>query len=428
MHGDESVAEGAAAVGDEGHVRVAYIMSRFPKITETFILFEMLAVEQLGVPVEIYPLLRERTKTMHPEAVEMVERARFAPLLSWQIVRANLGYLRTMPRRYLSTLWTLMRANFGSARYFFGALAFFPKAVFFAHRMDADGVTHVHAHFASHPAAVAFVIGRLTGIPYSFTAHGSDLHRDRHMLREKVAGADFVATVSEFNRRLINRECDGDFADKVTVIHCGVDTELFRPLSSAECGDDGGGALRIACVGTLHEVKGQAYLVEACGLLAARGVDFVCDIVGDGPDMAALVKQARKAGVEDRIRFHGKVMRDRVVEVLRQADVVVAPSVPTSNGRREGIPVALMEAAASGIPVIGSRITGVPELVADGEMGYVLEPRDTQGLADALARLADDTGLRARMGMAARDKAVSEFDQDTNAGALAGRFTRVSFQ
>src|SRR5215831_17552064 len=177
-------------------LKVAYIMSRFPKLTETFILYEMMAIRQQGVQVEVYPLLREREALMHPEAVQFVESAHFQPFISFPIVRANLHFLWKKPLVYLKTLWDLLHANWGSFNFFTGVIGVFPKTVLFAYQMRADKVQHVHAHFASHPAAAGFIIHRLVGIPYSFTAHGSDLHRDRHMLREKVAEAAFVAAIS----------------------------------------------------------------------------------------------------------------------------------------------------------------------------------------------------------------------------------------
>jgi hypothetical protein len=186
----------------------------FPKLTETFILYEMLAMQSEGVQVETYPLLREKTEVIHPEAKSFVEAAHFQPFLSLPILRANLHFLLRKPRKYLRTFWTLMRANWGSFRFLTGALGVFPKSAFFAYEMKAEGIDHVHAHFASHPAAAAFVIHRLTGIPYSFTAHGSDLHRDRHMLREKVAEAAFVVAISNYNKELIISECKGNYGVK----------------------------------------------------------------------------------------------------------------------------------------------------------------------------------------------------------------------
>ena len=401
---------------------VAYVVSRFPKLSETFVLFEILAVEQQGVPVEVYPLQREPAQTIHPEAQRLVERAHYAPLLSLAILRSQLHYLRRRPRTYLRTLFDLVRWNLGSARYLGGALAFFPKAVHFARRMGEDGVSHVHAHFASHPAAVAFVIHRLEGIPYSFTAHGSDLHRDRHMLRQKVAEARFVVPISEFNRRVILDACGDEHAAKLAVIHCGIDPEIFRPVPGRA--SEATGPLRLVCVGTLHEVKGQAVLIEACRLLAERGIAFRCDLVGDGPDRDALLRQARAAGLEGRIRFLGALTRAEVAARLRDSDVAVVPSVPTRDGRREGIPVALMEAAATGRPVVASRLSGIPEAIEDGAQGLLVQPGDARGLADAIAMLAADPPLRERLGAAARERMLREFDLTTNARLLAARFHR----
>src|SRR3990172_4289692 len=222
-----------------GRLKAAYIMSRFPKLTETFILYEMLALEQQGVQVELYPLLRARNTAthpegasvwtklrervsrspgevvMHPEAKPFVARANFQPFISWPILRAQFHFLFRKPGAYLSTLWTLLRATWGSPNYLLAGLGLFPKTVHLAERMAAEGITHVHAHFANHPAAAAFIIHRLAGIPYSFTAHGADLQVDQHMLREKVAEADFVVTISNYNRDLIASVCGKKFRDKI---------------------------------------------------------------------------------------------------------------------------------------------------------------------------------------------------------------------
>jgi colanic acid/amylovoran biosynthesis glycosyltransferase len=411
--------------GGPGGAKVAYIMSRFPKITETFILYEMLALEQQGVAVEVYPLRRERAAVMHPEAKPFVQRAHFQPLFSWSILRAHLQFLRQKPGVYLQTLWTLLRANWGSLRFFGGALAFFPKVVYFAQLMASEGVTHVHAHFASHPAAAAFIIHQLTKIPYSFTAHGSDLHRDQHMLPEKVAEAAFVVPISDYNREIIIAECDGQFGDKVVVIHCGVDTQVFEPPSAPTPHEQGSGSFTMLCIGTLHEVKGQTYLIEACRLLQGRGIDFACHFIGDGPDLAALTKQVEAAGLVEQTHFHGRLTRAEIAALLRGADVVVTPSVPTSNGRREGLPVVLMEAMGSGVPVVASDLSGIPELVIDGQTGLLVAPGDVKGLAKALEQLYRQPELRRRLGQAGREKVTLEFDLYKNAAALAQCFNHT---
>jgi colanic acid/amylovoran biosynthesis glycosyltransferase len=399
-------------------LKVAYVMSRFPKLSETFVLGEILAVEGQGVEVELYPLLRAREDVVHPEARPLEARARYEPFLSFAIVGSQLHFLLSKPRAYLGALAGLLRGTWGSLNYFVGGLGIFPKVVHVARTMEARGVEHVHCHFSNHPAAAGYVVHRLTGIPYSFTAHGFDLHVDRHMLCEKVAEAAFVVPVSEYNRELIEAECGVGVGAKLAVIHCGVDTDFFRPREGAPPERP----FSILSVGTLHEVKGQGYLVEACRLLADAGVDFACTFVGDGPDRAALAHQIRAAGLEGSVVLAGRRTRAELVEHLRAADVLVAPSVPTSEGKREGIPVVLMEAMASGIPVVASAISGIPELVEDGVSGLLVPPRDARAVAEAVRRLLDDAPLRQQFGAAGRQKVVREFDSHTNAAELVRCF------
>ncbi len=412
--------------GNQSRLKVAYIMSRFPKLTETFILYEMLAMQKEGVQIEVYPLLKEQTEVMHPEAVPFVAAAHFQPFISLSIIRANLHFLWRKPRVYLRTLWTLLGTNWGSIRFFKGALGIFPKSVLFASQMEAENINHVHAHFASHPAAAGFIIHRLVGIPYSFTAHGSDLHRDRHMLYEKVAEAAFVVPISEYNKEMIISECQGNYRDKVTVIHCGVDTEVFRFRSGETLHEKGKNPFMILCIGTLHEVKGQAFLIEACRRLHESGIDFVCHFVGDGPDKSALTELAAQAGLAEKMCFHGSQKQERIAQLLQDTDVLVAPSVPTSDGRREGIPVVLIEAMSSGVPIVASDISGIPELVLNEDTGLLVPPRDVAALANALERYYRDPAMRRRFGRSGREQVVREFDLYKNAAKLAQKI-RLEF-
>jgi colanic acid/amylovoran biosynthesis glycosyltransferase len=403
---------------------VAYIMSRFPKLTETFVLYEIVALQEQGLDVVLFPLWRERTTVMHPEAAPLVERANFAPTVSWPIIKANLHFLRRSPGRYLGGMWTMLRSNWGSLRYFLGALAIIPKSALFARRMTAEGVSHIHAHFASHPAAAAFFIHRLTGIPYSFTAHGSDIHREKRMLAEKVAEAEFVVPISSFNREVILEACGFDerAKEKMVVIHCGVDSRFFQPKPNHNGRYSEGKALKLICVGTLHEVKGQAVLIEACRLLHQKQIPFECRFVGSGPDEAALKAQTAEAGLDEWVHFMGRQARDEIVRLLGEADVLVAPSVPSRDGRREGIPVALMEGMACGLPVVASRLSGIPELVKDGQNGLLTPPGDAEALAETLAQLYHEPERRQEMGQAGREVVLEMFDLRTNAAQLAGRF------
>jgi glycosyltransferase involved in cell wall biosynthesis len=244
------------------------------------------------------------------------------------------------------------------------------------------------------------------------------------MLCEKVAEAALVVAISNYNKELILSECKGRYRDKVQVIHCGVDTDVFRPRSDETPFEKGENPFMILCVGTLHEVKGQAYLIEACRILTEKGINLVCHFVGEGEDREALTTLTDQAGLTGQIHFHGRLTRSEIARLLQDADVLAAPSVPTRDGRREGIPVVLMEAMGSGVPVVASDLSGIPELVQNEKTGLLAPPRDAASLANALERYYGDRDLRRRLGMAGREKVVGDFDLNTNALTLAQYFAK----
>jgi colanic acid/amylovoran biosynthesis glycosyltransferase len=395
-------------------LRVAYIMSRFPKLSETFVLNEMAALDARGVDVSVYPLLRERQHVQHAEAEAWTRRARFHGFLSLSIVAAIVHFLRRRPRALLAVVVEVLRGTAGSLNFFLGALGIFPKSVRFAYEMQRSGVQHVHAHFATHPAVAALIVHRLTGIPFSFTAHGSDLHVDRCMLAAKVEAAAFAVTVSGFNRQIMIRECGAALADRIHVVHCGVDPASFAPSAATR----GGGPFTLVCVASLEEVKGHRFLIDACSVLRERGIDVRCELIGEGPLRPAVRRQISELGLGDHVRMLGGLPRSEVARHLARADAAVLASHPTRQGRREGIPVALMEAMATGLPVVATAISGIPELVEDGVTGLLVPSGDAAGLADALERLATDPALRGRLGAAARLKVMQEFDLEDNAARL----------
>jgi colanic acid/amylovoran biosynthesis glycosyltransferase len=402
-------------------VRVAYVMSRFPKLTETFVLNEILAVQAIGIDTRLYPLLRGNDPVVQPGAGELVARATYVPLMSLSILASQLHFLRRRPGPYLRSLFDLVRDLLGGKpKALVGALVLFPKIVHIARLMAHAGIDHVHCHFARHATVAGLVIQRLTDIPYSFTAHGSDVHVDRHMLCRKLGEASFGLTISEFNRQVIEKECGPQSPDKLHVLYCGVDTQVFSP-SEAPLPPPSGG-LRIVCVGTLHEVKGQAYLIEACALLRDMGVQFSCRFIGRGRDEPMLRRLISRHGLDDSVTLVGALARDAVIGELRNADVLVAPSVISARGQREGIPVVLMEAMSCGLPVVSSRLSGIPELVRDDANGLLVTPGSAPELAEALRRVATDPALRQRLGSEGRKTIERDFDLRTNAGRLVRLF------
>ncbi len=431
-------------------------MSRFPRITETFVLYEILELEKLGFQVEVYPLIRERAAVQHPEAAAVVERAHFRPFLSAEILAANWYYLSRRPAAYLRMIGGVVAATFGSLNLLLGGLASLPKAVWFARDMERRGVGHIHAHFANHPATAAWIAGRLTGIPFSFTAHGSDIHVEQRSVDRKIEAAAFAVMVSEYNREFLIERFGPRIADRMHVVHCGIDPDVFCDPGLPGAGEAGpcdprvpwaGEAgprdprvpwaseagpcssaprhappFRILCVASFREVKGHRYLIEACRLLRERGVEFTCDLVGDGSLRQEIERRIAAAGLGDRFVLHGSLPQPRVIEMMRRAHVAVLPSILERQGRREGIPVTLMEAMASGLPVVSSRLSGIPELVESGTAGLLTPPGDSTAVADALETLWRSPELRERMGRAGREKVLREFNLRKNAARLARLF------
>ncbi len=388
------------------HPVIAYMMSRFPKITETFILTEMIAVEAEGIDVEVYPLLREDTSVIHAEAQPYVDRAHFEPFMSFGIFKANMAAILRQPLAYLSTFFGAVWGVRSSRNFVIGTLGIFPKAVKMALDMQRDDVTHIHAHFANHPAMAAMIIHRLTGIPYSFTGHGSDLHVDQTYLSEKLHRAAFAVTISRYN---VDFMCEhaGEWArHKIKMIHCGIDTAMFQPAPSQDTAQP----FTILMVAALREVKGHSVLMAACEHLKEKGLDFRCHLIGDGELRKDIQTYIDARGLTGQVSLLGPQPRDVVATAMKEADVIVLPSIMGSRGDREGIPVVLMEAMATGKPVVSTQQSGIPELVEDGVSGFLCPAGDAEALAEALITLAEDAELRNTMGKAGRSYVEQHFN------------------
>ena len=401
-----SISEGASEQAG-GAKKVAYLMSRFPKTTETFILYEILEVERLGLHVEVFPLLRERDEVVHPGAEALIARAHYRRILSPEVLAAQIYWLGRRPGAYVRAWWRALRGNLGSRNFLARALMIVPLAAAFAREMQALGVAHVHAHWATHPALAAYVINLLAGLPYSITAHSHEIYVDRTMLEEKIRAASFVVTISEYNRRLL-RELYGDAAaGKIAVIHCGVDPEVFRPRPARQPDT----RFTIVCVASLQAHKGHTFLIEACARLRDAGVPFRCLLVGEGEDRPKIEAQIARLGLAGHFALLGRQPRDRVSAIVAAADVMTLQSIMTPSGMSEGIPAA-------------SAIRGIPELVEDGVTGLLVPDQDATALATALLRIYQAPELGRQLGAAGRERVLREFAIQRNAAALHALLAR----
>lgn len=387
--------------------------SWFPAITETFILDELVALRARGVDVEVLPLFGARGGEVHAGFEALRARTHYHASLSWELASAQLHWLRRRPRALLGAWAEALRASAPSRKLLVRAPVVLLKAALLARRAEAMGLDHLHAHWATHPALAAWTVRALTGIPYSFTTHAHDLYVDRAMLREKVAGATFVATISEFNARFLDQVCGPDARGKVHVVRCGVDLRAFAPAPRPPPATP-----TFVCVASLRPYKGHGVLLDAVALLAARGAAPKVVLVGDGELRRALAGRIAREGLADHVELRGALPHEEIPRVLAGATAVVLPSVTAGDGQMEGIPVALMEAMAAGVPVISTRLSGIPELVRDGEGGLLVPERDPEALAAAMERLAGDPALRARLAEGGRRAVEADFDRARNVGRL----------
>lgn len=396
-----------------GRRRIAYVVSRFPAVTETFVLDELRELRARGVDVEVLPLFGARGGEVHAAFSALRPRTHYHRTASWELAAAQLHWLRRRPRALLLAWVRALRASAPSPKLAIRAPAVLLKAALVARRVEAMGISHLHAHWATHPALAAWTVRALTGLPYSFTGHAHDLYVDRAMLREKIRDAAFVVTISEFNRRLLEEVGGADARGKVHVVRCGVDVRAFAPTPRRPPP-----VPTFACVASLRPYKGHAVLLDALAILRARGVAVRAVLVGDGPLRAELARRVAREGLGDVVELRGALPHEEIPDVLAGATAAVLPSVTQADGQMEGIPVALMEAMAAGVPVVATRLSGIPELVRDGEGGLLVPERDAGALADAMARLAADPGLAARLAAGARRIVERDFDRARNVDRL----------
>jgi glycosyltransferase involved in cell wall biosynthesis len=384
---------------------VAVLMSRFPSVTETFILREMIEMERQGIPVRVVSMIKETPPVLHDAVKPWIPRALFTPFLSPSVIAANVRMLARRPLRYLSLLARLIAGTIAKPFVLLKTLAIFPKSVAIAEQLERENVRHVHAHYASFPATMALIIATLgRGITFSITVHAHDIQVDRSLLRWKLREARFVRSISDYNKRFLEDLYPAEARGKIHVIHVGIEPEQYA--SAAKPAD---GVPKLLCVAAHKPYKGLPHLIEACRILRDSGVAFHCDIVGHGPMHDELAALIRERGVEDVIVLAGPRPQEEVTRMMADAALFVLPSIVAPDGQMEGIPVALMEALASGRAVVSTTLSGIPELVEHGVSGLLVAPAEAAAFAEAVRTLLADRERAGAMGLRGREKVRSEF-------------------
>jgi glycosyltransferase involved in cell wall biosynthesis len=401
-------------------MRIAYVIPAYPPLaSQPFVVNEMLEVEAAGHELTVLGLYRQRTPAVRHGTFERLRPAHVLPaaLADPGTLALAVWVACRHPVRVGRTLGGLHRAAGTNLWAHAKLLAVTPKALAAAWRLRRLGVEHVHAHFANQTADCAAIAAVVAGIPFSFTAHAYDVYSRAPRQRNETLGwklrhAARAFAVSDYGARLLRAAFGDGAADRVCTAYVGIPTELFRaepPVAGTAS------PIRLLAVARLCEKKGLDTLVDACARCRDRGVTVALDVFGDGPLRAALEARAAALGLADVVHFGGGVPQEEIARRMRACHAFVLPCRRDRDGDMDGIPTVFMEAMATGRPVVSTAISGIPELVRDGVTGLVVPPDDPAALADAIARLAADPALRARLGAAARALVERQHDQRRNA-------------
>src|SRR4051794_117215 len=394
-------------------MRLGYLYSRYPVISQTFCDAEMLALERRGIELVIGSVYPPLTSLRHEYIAKLRAPIHYAlPQEILKILERNAKTTSKWPRdlverhdaKYGPVAKAEQRAR--NALYF---------ADFFARRR----VDHVHVHFANRAAHTALFLKEISGIPFSVTAHGQDFMKDLGsdaLLREICAAAEFVAAETDYSRELLRQRCPGS-ATNIHRVYNGLDLERFpAPGDEATRPRHGEQAVvapynlpRLLSVGRLVAFKGFDDLIDACAELARREINFICDIIGDGPLRETLEAKIEQLGLASRVNLLGSLSQDAVLQKVQAADIFALASTTDAQGATDVFPTVILEAMASARPVVSTRLAGIPELVIHGETGMLASPGDSTALAGMLGQLLCDPDLRLRFGRAGRTRIEQHF-------------------
>jgi colanic acid/amylovoran biosynthesis glycosyltransferase len=386
---------------------------------------ELSRVDAAGVPHVLHSL-RAPEKLLHgsPWAVRLNQNTHVVYPLP------PLGLLLSLLLAPLlfGTRWfaALFNALFGKREHLRARVACIGHFVVACHwarlwRHGAMPVSHIHAQWINSNGSLAMYGAWLLGVPFSFTGHATDLTRNRSALEDKIRRAEFIVCISEWHRRFYLEH--GARPEQLFIVYCGIDPSWFYPRAVDAPRPQR--PWRIVSSGRLVEKKGFAVLIDACKQLADRGEAFDCIIGGSGELEATLRAQIDRLGLSDRVHVSGQsLQQEKIVDFMHDGDVYVLPCVPAADGDIDGLPQMLMEAMASGLPAISTRLVGIPDLIEHERTGLLVEPNDAAGLADAIARLKRDPMLTQRLAAEGRQFVLERFDLRTCLEPLIDRYRR----
>jgi len=402
----------------KGEMRLGYITSQYPAASHTFVRREVEALREEGWNIDTFsvrPPGRDETagQADRSEAAQTFYLLRQSPVA---FIGAHLTFLLMSPLAYARTLALALRHRAPGARNLFLATAHFAESVLLAKELRQRRIVHLHNHFANSAATVGLLATRLLNIRWSFTLHGiSETDYPACLiLGRKIEFADFIACVSYFGRAQGMRLVSPENWQKMHVIRCGIPFDRLPQEARADRG-----AATLICVGRLSPEKGQTGLLHAFAALHGRHPEISLRLVGDGPDRALLATLVQELGLDGVVSFAGRLPEIETLTEIARSDMLILPSF------MEGLPIVLMEAMALGVPVVASRVAGIPELVTDGATGLLFAPSDWDGLEMCVERLLRDDARRAFLAEKGKATVAEEFDTRRSATKLGELFVQA---
>jgi colanic acid/amylovoran biosynthesis glycosyltransferase len=384
----------------------AYLFERFPSFGQTFCYREVAELYRQGITPPIFSIRNPKDEPAQDWESRIVGRVHYLPQ-----EKELLDDVRLASKKGKLTPEIVAALDDWGRRTDFLRLY---QAVYVGLRLQEAGIGHVHAHFAGMAARTAFWIAKFFPITFSFTAHANDIFAPRDFeisLDKLVQEARVIITETDYAERFL-RERFPERVDRIHRIYNGLNLAEFRRASfSSE-------PPLIVAIGRLIAKKGFGNLIRACALLVERVTSFRCEIIGEGPLENQLRGQIAELGLQDRIELAGAKPQHEIRDCLAGASAFVMPSVPEAGGGMDNLPTVIMEAMATGLPVVSTRIGGIPEMVVENETGFLVQPEDAVALAGAIERVTNDRPLGQKLGQAGHKRAQTLFSIDKNVREL----------